>query len=240
MMGHQLKGTLYYLYANVRFPLTVFWVIISSILALSIISSYLMSEGTISFQLSLSVYIFCSIIGTWTVKSAIPYALKLGSTRKNLYVSLGIYFLGFAIVNSLLANVLNGLVSTIFGIESLGGMGEITKANGTETFTFFHIAQFIEGNSWFTYIMIDIVICFFLLIVAYIIGLFFYKYGLIGGFGLLGLAMFTLIFTTAKGWLSEFLITIFSDFSIVFFYQLFVVALIIYMVTFILIRRITI
>src|SRR5690625_6808867 len=98
-MANQLKGTLFYLYTNVRFTLIIFWIIISTILALSLITSYFMSEGTISFQLSFSVYVFCTIIGTWTVKNAIPYSIKLGSTRKNLYVSLGIYFLGFALFN---------------------------------------------------------------------------------------------------------------------------------------------
>src|SRR5690625_692190 len=125
-MANQLKGTLFYLYTNVRFTLIIFWIIISTILALSLITSYFMSEGTISFQLSFSVYVFCTIIGTWTVKNAIPYSIKLGSTRKNLYVSIGIHFFAFAILNSLVANTMYSLNEFIFDVESTMGLVAIS------------------------------------------------------------------------------------------------------------------
>jgi|GEM_PF-1037070 len=239
-MANQLKGTLFYLYTNVRFTLIIFWIIISTILALSLITSYFMSEGTISFQLSFSVYVFCTIIGTWTVKNAIPYSIKLGSTRKNLYVSLGIYFLGFALFNSIIANTINKFFEVVFEVKRVGGLVVIASNSSTESFTFFHVAQFLGSNSWFTYVLVDAIICFFLLTSAFIIGLVFFRYGLIGGFVFLGIAMFTIIIGIAKGWLIEMIIHIFQDFSIVFFYQLFGVGLIIYLISFIMLRRITI
>src|SRR5690625_4134570 len=181
-MTNQLKGTLYYLYINVRFTLIIFWIIISSILVLSLITALLMSEGTISFQLSFSVYVFCTIIGSWTVKNAIPYSIKLGSTRKNLYVSLGIYFLGFSLFNSIIANTINKLIEAVFGVSQVGGMVGITSGTSTESFTVFHFVQFLANDSWFIYVFVDTTICFFLLTIAFIVGFLFYKYGLSVGF----------------------------------------------------------
>jgi len=247
-MTNQLKGTLYYLYTNVKFTLLIFWSIIVGILALSLIASFLMSEGIISFQLSISVYIFCMIIGGWTVKNAIPYTVKLGSTRKNLYVSLGIYFLGFSLFNSLIANMLNKFVEVVFDISQVEvvfdgshveGFVGISATSDTGSFTFFHLAQFLESDSWLTFVIVDASICFFILTTAFIVGLVFYKYGLIGGFSFLGIIMFTIILGIAKGWLIDLFINIFKDYSIVFFYQLFAVGLIIYLVSFIFLRRIT-
>src|SRR5690625_1917411 len=142
-MANQMKGTLYYLYTNVKFTLFIFWIIIAGVLALSLVSSFLMSEGTISFQLSFSVYVFCTIIGGWTVKNAIPYTVKLGSTRKNLYISLGIYFLGFSLFNSIIANLINKFFEVVFEVKRVGGLVVIASNSSTESFTFFHVAQFL-------------------------------------------------------------------------------------------------
>lgn len=239
-MANQLKGTLYYLYTNVKFTLFIFWTIIAGVLALTLVSSYLMSEGTISFQLSLSVYVFCTIIGGWTVKNAIPYTVKLGSTRKNLYVSLGIYFLGFSLFNSIIANLINKIIDIFFGMNRIAGTVEITGSSNEKSFTFFHFAQFLAEDSWITYVFVDTAICYFLLSASFIVGLIFYKYGLIGGFAFLGIGMFTMIFGVAKGWLLKFILHVFTDFSIVFFYQLFVVGILVYLISFVFLRRITI
>src|SRR5690625_6817258 len=220
-MANQLKGTLFYLYTNVRFTLIIFWIIISTILALSLITSYFMSEGTISFQLSFSVYVFCTIIGTWTVKNAIPYSIKLGSTRKNLYVSLGIYVLGFALFNSIIANTINKFFEVVFEVKRVGGLVVIASNSSTESFIFFHVAQFLGSNSWFTYVLVDAIICFFLLTSAFIIGLVFFRYGLLGGFVFLGIVLFTFIIVIAIGWLFDmiyhFLLVVFNVFLLLLF-----------------------
>src|SRR5690625_2086614 len=222
-MANQMKGTLYYLYTNVKFTLFIFWIIIAGVLALSLVSSFLMSEGTISFQLSFSVYVFCTIIGGWTVKNAIPYTVKLGSTRKNLYISLGIYFLGFSLFNSIIANLINKIIDISFGMNRIAGAVEITGSSNEKSFTFFHFVQFLTKDSWFTYVFVDTVICFFLLSSAFIVGLIFYKYGLIGGFGFLGIGMFIVIFGAAKGWLIGFVIHIFSYVNFCVFFPVFCV-----------------
>src|SRR5690625_2318173 len=157
-MANQLKGTLYYLYTNTKLTLTIFWTIILSILALSLITSYFMSEGTFNFQLSFSVYVFCAIIGSWTVKNAIPYIIKLGSSRTNLYISLGIYFIGFSLVNSIIANTINKIVDVVFGLDRIAGVVEVTASSESGSFRIFHIGQFLSNDSWFTYVFIDTVI----------------------------------------------------------------------------------
>ncbi|HLR72206.1 MAG TPA: hypothetical protein VK085_12350 [Pseudogracilibacillus sp.] len=95
-------------------------------------------------------------------------------------------------------------------------------------------------STWVTRGVIDSSITFFLMAVAFMIGLVFYRYGLIGGFGIIGVAMVVIVFGISRGWLLDFFINILSDFSFVFFYQLFAIGLIVYLASFILLRRITV
>jgi len=100
MMQRELKGSLYYLLANLRYPFIIFWSVMIIALAISIILDFLMDEeGFITFNFSGSIFIFGAIFGTYIVKAAIPYAIKMGATRKKLFLSVGIHLFGIAITN---------------------------------------------------------------------------------------------------------------------------------------------
>lgn len=229
MMQRELKGSLYYLLANLRYPFIIFWSVMIIALAISIILDFLMDEeGFITFNFSGSIFIFGAIFGTYIVKAAIPYAIKMGATRKKLFLSVGIHLFGIAITNSLIANSLNSFLENFYG-NTLG-----------RTLTLSHFAELFMESTWVTRVVIDSSITFFLMAVAFMIGLMFYRYGLIGGFGIIGVAMVVIVFGISRGWLLDFFINILSDFSFVFFYQLFAIGLIVYLASFILLRRITV
>src|SRR5699024_3443391 len=111
--------------------------------------------------------------------------------------------------------------------------------NGS-TMTNYHLGDFLGENSWITRVFIDTSISFFFLAVMFIIGLIFYRFGLIGCFSFIGAGVIIFILGMFIGWLLDFFATIFRDFSIIFFYQLLVTGILIYLVSFLLIRRITI
>lgn len=237
-MPKQLKGGLYYLFANVRYSLTVFWTILLVILLVTIVLTLLLPDSVVSFQLAVPVYVFAAVIGYWIVKNAFPYLIKMGSTRINLILSFGIYGFLLAFLNAILANTINNFVTLLIGTER--NTGALTVTENGSTMTFNHVGEFLGENTWIMRVFIDTSISFFLLAVMFIIGLIFYRYGLIGGFSFLGVVAITIVFGFSKGWLLDFFIAIFENFSFAFFYQLFAVGIIIYLFSFFLLRRLTV
>lgn len=237
-MTKQLNGSLYYLVANVRYSFIIFWIILMVMLAVTIISALLVPDSVISFQLAAPIYVFAAVIGFWTVKNAFPYLIKMGSTRKNIFLSFGIYALLLSLLNAVIANSVNSIVALIFGGKM--ELGFITVTENGSTMTNYHLGDFLGENSWITRVFIDTSISFFFLAVMFIIGLIFYRFGLIGGFSFIGAGVIIFILGMSKGWLLDFFAAIFRDFSIIFFYQLLVTGILIYLVSFLLIRRITI
>lgn len=238
MMSKQFQGALYYLFANIRYSLTYFWAILLALLIVTIAATILMPDTDIAFELSIPVYIFAAVIGYWTVKNAFPYLIKMGSTRKNIFVSFGVYAFLLTLLNAVISNTVNKFVSMIIGTER--DYGIITIMENDTTMTFNHIGDLLGANSWIMRIVIDTSISFFLLAVMFIIGLIFYRFGLIGGFSFLGLLVMIIVFGFSNGWLLDFILAIHNNFSFAFFYQLFTVGVIVYLFSFFLLRRVTV
>lgn len=89
-MGRQIKGLLYFYMADARHSITIFWTILMSTLVITLTIYYFLKDvdgGFITLSLSVPIYIFCAILGFLTVKESIPFSLKVGATRKNIFVS---------------------------------------------------------------------------------------------------------------------------------------------------------
>src|SRR5690625_5064812 len=101
-MGRQLKGLLYFYMADARHSFIIFWTILMSILVLSLVASYLLAdgEGFMSLSLTAPLYVYFAIYGFLSVKEFIPSAIKMGATRKNIMISLALFFFGLAIVKA--------------------------------------------------------------------------------------------------------------------------------------------
>lgn len=238
-MPRQIKGVLFYLSTDIRYALSIFWMILGGFLLLSIIVDQIIGgkHTTVEFNLSAPIYVFAGVAGFLTVKSTLPYLIKMGATRKHLFIGTVIYFFGLALFNTVVSNVLDVIASSVTKSEVNGG---IVIVDGESSFNLHHLADVLEGSTWITRLVIDTSISFFLISVFFIVGLIFYRYGLIGGFSFIGILLFTLILGIANGWMIDFFATIFSNFSIVFFYQLVLVGFVIYLLSFLLLRRITI
>lgn len=237
-MGRELQGVLYYYLTNVRHAFLIFWLVIVAIFILSIVLDALVGgeNMTIHFNLSFPIYIFAAALGFIVVKSTLPYLIKMGATRKIIYIGTVIFFIVFSSINALLANALNWLLRKLTKSEIGGGF---IYMNGEQTTTFNHIADFLERDNFLYQIIVDLSLSFFFITVFFIIGLMFYRFGLLGGFLFVGVIAFTFIYGMADGWLAEFFIDIFSDFTIAFFYQLALVGFGVYLLSFFLLRRYT-
>src|SRR5690625_349326 len=231
-MSKQLKGSLYYLFANLRFSLIIFWIILGTLLLLTVVSAILIPDSVISFSLWGPIYGFAAVIGYWTVKNTLPFLIKMGSTRKNLFVSMGLYAIGLSLLNAFIANTLNSIVTLTIGEER--EIGSIFVSDSGSTMTFNHIGEFLGKNTWLMRVFIDTSISFFLLAAMFIVGLIFFRSGIVGGFSFLGAFVLLFIFGMSKGWLLDFFITIYNNFSFAFFYQLLLTGIVIYLISFLL------
>ncbi|WP_010651452.1 hypothetical protein [Oceanobacillus massiliensis] len=228
-MGRQIKGLLYFYITDIQRSLKIFWSILLGILILSLAIGYFLlrfDEGGFFFGLSFPVYVYCAILGFITVKESIPFSLKMGAVRKNLFISIGILFLGIAIVKAVIASTLQTITLIFADIA------------GIHTFQFIHLAQFITDN-WLNRVLIDTAIMFFLLSFMFIIGLLFYKSGMLGAGIVIGLLTVGLLLGIAQGWLIDFIINLFKGLDMAFIAQIFGVGLVVYGISFLLLRKVT-
>ncbi|WP_156291699.1 hypothetical protein [Oceanobacillus salinisoli] len=229
-MARQLKGLMYFFITDVRYSLMIFWGILLSILVLSLCISYFLlgvDDGKYYFTLTLPIYIYCAILGFLTVKEAIPFSVKLGATRKSVFIGIGLFFLGLSFAKAVVASMLHSITLTF------------TQATGISTFHFLHLSELV-GDSWFTRVLIDTTVMFFALVFMFVIGLIFYKSGLAGGGIVTGALVLIILVGVAKGWLIDFFVNIFTDLQLTFFWQMLGAGVILYSLSYLVIREITI
>lgn len=237
MVG-ELKGSLYYSFINLRYSLLIFWGVLFGVFLFSFVSDLFLEGSQVSFNMSVPTYIFAAIFGYWMVKNAIPYIIKMGGTRPIIYLSLGIFGIVLSLFNALLANTINEIITMFYGSETgMGGMIGV-EVNG-EGMSFNHIGDFLVNNTWYTRVVIDTSISFFLFSCLFISGLIFYKYGLVGGFGSIAVGISFIILAASKGWLEKFFDTVLMNIDFTFFYQLLAVGIVIYLLSYLLLWRLT-
>lgn len=239
-MPRQLKASVSFLFTEVRRTVIIFWSILLALLLLTLIlNTVFFQEGTILFEISFPMYAFAAIMGQLIVRSSLPYLIKMGSTRLNVFKSVGVYFFGLSLFNAVLANTIQSVTLFLFGSSSANSEPFMTiTREGDQVISFSHFADFFQ-NMWWTRVVVDTSIMFFLLASGFILGLIFYRYGVVGGVSFIALIMFIIILGISKGWLIEFFITIFTNISVVFFVQLLLIGLIIYLFSYLLLRRLS-
>lgn len=226
-MNNQIKGLLFYFYTHMKRAFMIFWSILLGILLLSLVVSYILKgqDGIMTFAIALPMYFFCAIYGYTIVNKWIPYFLKVGATRKNIFIGIGLFFtlvsLSFALIAELLYRVGNLIVK---GLE-------------IDIFSFLHLSMFFE-DLWYIRLMIDFTIMLTSFTFMFIVGLLFYKYGsLISGI-VLAFFFFALIFSAFKGWLVHFGKYI-LEIELHVFWQLALLTIVLYGLTWLFLRTIT-
>lgn len=228
-MNKQIKGLLYFYVTHTRHSFIIFWSILLGILLLTLTFSFLLNDqgGFMTLSLTGPMYVYCGIYGFIIVKNWIPFFIKLGATRKNILISLGIFFMGVALVYSAIGTALQSFVTMI------------TEKVDLSVFSFLHLSYFFT-DTWYTRLLIDATIMMFSFTLLFILGLLFYKYGLAIGGSVLGIVFVTMLLGTFQGWLSNFVIELFSDANLTLFWQLGLVAIVLYFAAWFFMRKITI
>lgn len=229
-MNKQIKGLLYFFVANTRHSFIIFWSILLGITFVTLTGSYMLKDqdgGIMTLTLTAPMYVYCGIYGFIIVKQWIPFFIKLGATRKNILMSLGLFFGGVSLLFASIGSALQSII-TIFA-----------EKIGLSIFSFLHLSYFFE-DTWYTRILIDSSIMLFCFTLMFMIGLLFYKHGLAIGGSVLGLLFVAAIFSAFKGWLVDFAIYVFKDVNLLLFWQIALVALVLYGFSWFFVRNITI
>ncbi len=228
-MGRQLKGLLYFFIMDLRYSLMIFWTILLGILVISLAFAYFLTgvEGDTNFVFFLNVpmYVYAGILGYLTVRDFVPFSIKMGATRKNMFIAIGIFIFLISVFKSLLGAVVQELVEAFNAFA------------GIDIFTFLHFAHLLENN-WYTRMLIDTAMIFFFFMVMLLIRLLLHRFGLLGAGSVLGVLAVLLLLAVARGWIFDFFRELFAAFEIVIFYQVFGIGLILYLISFIFIKRI--
>lgn len=200
------------------------------ILVVSLTIAYILKNvegGFMTFTLTGPMYVYCAILGFLTVKESIPFSLKRGATRKNIFISLGTFFLGISIAMTTVGSTLQVMVNLF------------TKQIGVDNFMFLHVAYF-TNDTWINRVFIDLTIMWFLFSFMFLLGLLFYRYGLLVVGAFMGFLLVIVLTGFAKGWLTDFLVTQFQTLNQMFYMQLLASGIIIYGLSFFLLRKITV
>lgn len=229
-MSNQIKGLLYLFVMEFRYSILIFWTILLSLLGAFLVFYYAVitpADSNFFFGFAFAIYFYCGVLGFIAVKETVPFALKIGATRKNFYIAAGLFFLGLAAFFSLAANSIQSLVTFLI--------------DGTrmESMQFIHLANFV-GGTWVDRFVTDLSMMFLLMTILFLTGLVFYKYGQLGGGILAGVAAAVVLAGIAQGWLIAWFIELFAEINILFFYQVLLLGLVLYAVSFVMLRDISI
>ena len=227
-MSKQIKGLLYYFITEIKYSLIIFWSTLLVFLLLSLGVSYIMRDldnFVLWFGFPFATFIHAGIMGFSFVKNSIPFALKRGAIRKNIYIASGIYFFLYALFMATISSTLQSLMTAM------------TK--NLHSISFLHPAMLIGNDTWYSRIFIDTLIIFAITVVLFFLGLLFYRGGLIVGGSAIGLIAFIIIFGGAEGFLIKFIMDLHHNIDLLFFVKVFCVGLVIYGLTYFLVRKIT-
>ncbi|MFD2212058.1 hypothetical protein ACFSMW_20325 [Virgibacillus halophilus] len=229
-MGRQIKGLLYFFITDSIKALTIFWgiltgtIIISTIIAFAIVD---VADTKMIFAIPAVLYIFCAIYGFKVAANLIPFSIRMGATRKNIFISLGIFFLGLAIFKAILGST----IQTAFTY--------LNRAFGIDTYAFLHPAQLLS-DTWLTRVAIDTSMMFCILSVLFLLGFIYYRYGLFAGGTIPAIMFIVLLLGISKGWILDYLVHLSNTLTLGYFFGVFAIGVLIYMISWFMTRNVTV
>lgn len=229
-MNRQIKGLLYYYITDAKYSFKIFWSILLGILVISLVIAYFMlnvEDGLFTFGFPFGTYFNMGFLGFLTVKESIPFALKIGAVRKNIYLSTAIFFLGYALFFAILSSTIQSIVAYFADVANL------------HTFMFLHPAQLLGEDTWLMRIIVDTAVMTLILAFMYLVGLLIYRGGILTGGIFFGIIALALLLSLAQGWLFEYAIHLYHTIDLLFFMQLFGIGVLLYGICYFFIRKIT-
>lgn len=226
-MGRQIKGLLYFYRTDLQFSIMVFWSILLAMLVVSVSMMFLFpSIDFMSFSFTAPIYVYCAIVGFLMARHTVAFGIKLGATRKNIYLSMGIFFIALALIKSTVAALIQAGVTKFVLRDEMN-------------FLFAHPMNLYE-DTILNRIYTDFFIIIFLTALTYLISLLFYKFGLLISGLIGGMALVLFMYSLVSGELITYIIDSFQNSIYLFFAQFGLIAVVAYLLAWLLLRRITV
>lgn len=229
-MNNQIKGMFYYYTVDVVRTAKIFFTILIGIIIASAVICYLLlgiDEFKMYFAIPFATYFNVGIIGFQLVKGNVPFGLKMGATRKNMYVMQLYFMFVYSVVIAFIGSTLQQITEWLF------------QAAGITNYIYVHPAMLLTDN-WIMRIVVDTLVMFFIMALLYFIALIFYRTGLAGGGIVLGALLVISLYGAFEGWLVDSLINLFSDTTIMTFVSMFFIGIVFYLLGFPFMRKVTI
>lgn len=229
-MNNQIKGLLNYYALDLKYSAKIFWSIAIGLLVVSSVVAYLLldvEESRFYFAVPFMTYFNVAIVAFQSVKGNIPFGLKMGAVRKNIYLGHFYFFMIYSFLVSIAGNTLQFITESLHHVL------------GISNFIFSHPAMLMT-DTWLTRTIMDTFIMFFLMSLLFLVGLIFYRSGLLGGGVFLGVFLVVFLYGLFEGWLIRGFAEILPDASMLTFATLFLIGIGLYLISYPLIRKITV
>src|SRR5690625_962918 len=209
-----------------RHSMIIFWTVLLAIILSSLLLAYLLANGEGVFMLSITgpIYVYFSIYGFLIVKNWLPFMIKIGATRKNIFVSFALYFTSLAFIFSFFGMILHTILTPV------------ELDSNVHIFFCAHLAHFLYA-ALYVIVFIDIIFCLFLFVTSFFIGLINYRYGLLVSGSFIGFIILIGILGLYHGWLIDFFKYIYTNFDLLLFTKVGIVSIIIYFITLLILRN---
>lgn len=169
-MFKELRANLYFFMIDVKHTMTVYFITYTASFILFYFLVLLFTENIkIDFILSMPMYIFMGILGFVSIKESFPFTLKLGSTRSGYVLSSLLFAFFISVTMTVISYLLHQLFKFLLSITE------------TKNISFIHPSQLTSGSANMVNEMgLDILLNLILIAIGFMLGAFFYKYGLAG------------------------------------------------------------
>ncbi|HIW31242.1 MAG TPA: hypothetical protein IAA29_00495 [Candidatus Paenibacillus intestinavium] len=185
---NQWKGSLYLSLLSYKREFLIFWLINSSFL-LNIAICYMFPEITLITVGIFSTFIFTFILSSKLLNKTLSISLRYGLNRKRFLGSTAIFIIIWSFSHAIMMCIMNSLLlwgADIFGLSNMI-VPQISMLFG-------------DNVSLFINLLIDACVISLISVSGIFVNLLFYRFGLVGGYGFVGLLAIILFIGVPFKW----------------------------------------
>ncbi|WP_155590357.1 hypothetical protein [Lysinibacillus cavernae] len=198
-----IKGSFYILFQSYKKQNIIFWSILFSIVLLSFfLDTFFGQYISFAITISIPVYIFYSLMAAKLLNRTLPYFLKLGVSRQQYLLNVGLFFISASLVGALIIASAHKIIVYISNL-----------LNVKDIIIIHPILFFNNAHSFLQTVAMDTVLLLFCLSSGLLLNVVFYRLGILGGYSFIGLLVLIPIIMVIFQWYSP-LFNLFANSSI--------------------------
>lgn len=191
-MLRDLKALNYYFLLDFRYAFFVFWsIMVATLCGFLFLSSILEGTSIIVFTGPI-VFIFCMISGLNFTKETFPFCIKMSMTRTRYVVGA----FSFIVLLSITMAVMNLVIRSSFSW--------LLHTLNNDSLLHYSLLELLNvSQTWYNEILMLGLLNFVFLVIGFLTGTVFYRFGIVGGFGSVALLLVLLSLPMTREFLFE-------------------------------------